>query len=125
MDYADDVYEKELIQELKTVLNIFILFLTLPIFWALYNAKEAYFKPQTLNTDCNAGFFIINRPMMWSTINPFLVLCLVPIFSKILYPNLADCYIMTKPLTRIIVGMFLTAVAFIIAGGLQLVLQVT
>lgn len=125
MDYADDVYEKTFIYEIKTVLNIFVLFLPLTVFWAVYKLQIIYWESQHLNTDCGVGFLVLNKPLMIQCISPIITIFLIPIFSKILYPNLADCYIMIRPLTRIIVGMFLVAVALIVAGGLEMVLQVS
>lgn len=49
---------------------------------------------------------------------------LIPIFDSFVYPLLAKCNILTKPLTRIFAGGVLAGVAFLISGFLELRLEV-
>lgn len=123
MDYADDEYETDFIYAIKTVLNIFVLYIPLPVFWALYDQQGSRWTFQAAHMKGDIGFMTI-KPDQIQVANPIIILCLVPLFDQVIYPALAKCNIMTKPLTRITVGLFLAAVSFIVAGGLELILEV-
>ena len=57
------------------------------------------------------------------TLNPILILTLVPIFDLIIYPVLAKCNLLVKPLQRITVGLFVTVLSFTISGLLEIHIQ--
>jgi len=48
LDHAEDEFDVKLIGEIKLVLNIFTMFVTVPIFWALYDQKVS-----VSNSDCS------------------------------------------------------------------------
>jgi hypothetical protein len=64
-------------------------------------------------------------PDQMQMLNPALILVLLPIFNLGLYPLLRRCGVPTRPLQRMAVGLFLTAVAFVIAGCLELEVRKT
>lgn len=39
LDYASDKYDKQLIADVKQVLSVIIVFIPLPVFWALYEQQ--------------------------------------------------------------------------------------
>jgi hypothetical protein len=47
LDYASDKYDKQLISDVKRVLSVLVLFIPVPIFWAL-------FEQQVFSTNCTA-----------------------------------------------------------------------
>ena len=59
-------------------------------------------------------------PEQMLLLSPLLSLILIPTMDKIIYPLLAQVNILTSPLPRIASGGFLVALAFCMAGALQL-----
>ena len=52
-----------------------------------------------------------------------MVLLLIPTFNYIIYPLLAKCNLLTKPLQKMSLGMFISASAFVASGLLQLAVE--
>ena len=64
------------------------------------------------------------KPDQVQVLNPALILLFIPLFDNLLYPLLAKCNFLKKPLQRLTVGGILAGVAFIISGVLELELEV-
>lgn len=64
------------------------------------------------------------KPDQMQVINPLLILVFIPIFQTIIYPLLAKCNLLKKPLQRLGVGGVLAAISFIISAIVELQLQV-
>lgn len=63
-------------------------------------------------------------PDQMQVVNPLLILAFIPLFDSCIYPLLAKCHLLKKPLQRLTVGMLLAAVAFSISAILELQLEV-
>uniref|UniRef100_A0A8C6U4W4 Solute carrier family 15 member 2 n=1 Tax=Neogobius melanostomus TaxID=47308 RepID=A0A8C6U4W4_9GOBI len=66
LDWAEDKYSKRLIQEIKMVLRVLVLYIPLPMFWALFDQQM---------------------------LNALMILIFVPIFDLIIYPLFGCCKI--------------------------------
>ncbi|KAF0046263.1 hypothetical protein F2P81_002792 [Scophthalmus maximus] len=75
MDWAEDKYDKLLIAQVKMVLKVLFLYIPLPMFWALFDQQ---------------GVLII-QPDQMQTVNPILILILVPIVDSLIYPLISKC----------------------------------
>lgn len=64
-------------------------------------------------------------PDQMQVINPAIVLVLIPLFEKVLYPLLTKMNILENPLHRMAIGGIIAGVAFLAAGILELVLEKT
>lgn len=53
-------------------------------------------------------------------LNPILIVLLVPIFSKFVYPTIESRFGRFRLLDRMLVGMFLSVIAFIVVGIIQI-----
>jgi len=119
LDAAKETYEEELVDEIKFltgVNGILLLFTPIILFWSLFDQTGTTWTYQAklmygLKAD-QVQFF-----------NPALILTLIPIFEFIIYPTLAKFNLLVRPLQRMTVGMFLAALAFLISGILELVIQ--
>uniref|UniRef100_A0A3Q3VTC4 Uncharacterized protein n=1 Tax=Mola mola TaxID=94237 RepID=A0A3Q3VTC4_MOLML len=114
MDWADEKYDKLLIAQVKMVLKVLFLYIPLPMFWALFDQQV--------------------RHLYWShfycflsldTVNPILILILVPIMDSLIYPLIKKCKLNFTSLKRMTVGMLLAALAFVAAGLLQIEIEKT
>jgi len=119
LDPAKESYEVELVDEIKFltgVNGILLLFTPIILFWSLHSQIMTTWSSQANHM---AGL----KPTQSLVINSVLILILIPIFELFIYPKLAKCGILVKPLERMSVGMFLAAFSFMISGILDLMLE--
>ncbi|XP_067145375.1 solute carrier family 15 member 2-like isoform X2 [Centruroides vittatus] len=119
LDYADDVYDTKTISDAKTCLSLLPLFLPLPVFWALFDQQGSTWTLQATELDTSVGGYRLN-PDQLQAANPLLIVLFVPLFESAVYPLLDGCGWLTRPLQRMTVGGVLTALSFVLAGFLQL-----
>lgn len=124
LDYADQKYGKQLVSDIKCLLKILLLYIPLPIFWALFDqqASRWTFQAADMNGEIFGDYTI--KPDQMQVLNPFIVVVCIPLFSFVVYPALAKIGI-RKPLQKMVLGMALCGLAFAISGLLQLRLQPT
>lgn len=64
-------------------------------------------------------------PDQMQIINPVIVLILIPVFEKSLYPWWDKIGIFRTPLQKMIIGGFIASISFVAAGIVELKLQVS
>ncbi|KAM4711438.1 solute carrier family 15 member 1b [Anableps anableps] len=124
MDWAEEKYDKLLIAQVKMVLKVLFLYIPLPMFWALFDQQGSRWTLQATTMDGNFGLMVI-QPDQMQTVNPILILIMVPVMDFIIYPLIAKCKLNFTPLRRMTVGMFLAALAFVAAALVQLQIDAT
>uniref|UniRef100_A0A3P9MPA4 Solute carrier family 15 member 1 n=1 Tax=Oryzias latipes TaxID=8090 RepID=A0A3P9MPA4_ORYLA len=124
MDWADEKYDKLLIAQVKMVLKVLFLYIPLPMFWALFDQQGSRWTLQATTMDGDFGALTI-QPDQMQTVNPILILILVPIMDSLIYPLISKCKLNFTPLRRITVGMFFAAMAFVAAAVVQLQIDKT
>lgn len=122
MDYAEDKYGKKLVEDIKATLRVLLLYIPLPVFWALFDQQGSGWTFQARRMDGDLGFYTI-LPEQMQIVNPLLILIFIPLFEYIIYPLLTKCNVLTKPLHRIVCGGLLAAVAFFISAGISLAIE--
>uniref|UniRef100_A0A8C6KY10 Solute carrier family 15 member 1 n=1 Tax=Nothobranchius furzeri TaxID=105023 RepID=A0A8C6KY10_NOTFU len=120
MDWAEEKYDKLLIAQVKMVLKVLFLYLPLPMFWTLFDQKNIPGSRWTLQATTMNGPHLSHSLSSHQTVNPILILVLVPIMDSIVYPLISKCKLNFTPLRRMTVGMFFAAVAFVAAALVQL-----
>uniref|UniRef100_UPI003AAAC2DD solute carrier family 15 member 1 n=1 Tax=Centroberyx gerrardi TaxID=166262 RepID=UPI003AAAC2DD len=124
MDWAEDKYDKLLIAQIKMVLKVLFLYIPLPMFWTLFDQKGSRWTLQATTMDGTFGQLVI-QPDQMQTVNPILILTLVPIMDSVIYPLIRKCGLNFTPLKRMTVGMFLAAMAFVCAAVVQIEIDKT
>ena len=124
MDVGKAKYGDELVEDVKSLLRVLVLFLPVPIWWTLFDQTGSRWTFQATRMDGTLGASYI-KPDQMQVINPILILILLPIFDKIIYPLCAKCNFLKKPLQRMVVGGLICAASFVISGVLELELQKT
>uniref|UniRef100_A0AAQ5XL56 Solute carrier family 15 member 1a n=1 Tax=Amphiprion ocellaris TaxID=80972 RepID=A0AAQ5XL56_AMPOC len=124
MDWAEEKYDKLLIAQIKMVLKVLFLYIPLPMFWTLFDQKGSRWTLQATTMDGNFGALVI-QPDQMQTVNPILILTLVPIMDIFIYPLIQKCGLNFTPLKRMTVGMFLAAIAFVCAALVQIEIDKT
>ncbi|XP_040913036.1 solute carrier family 15 member 1 [Toxotes jaculatrix] len=124
MDWAEEKYDKLLIAQIKMVLKVLFLYIPLPMFWTLFDQKGSRWTLQATTMDGNFGQLVI-QPDQMQTVNPILILTLVPIMDSVVYPLIQKCGLNFTPLKRMTVGMLLAAIAFVCAALVQIQIDKT
>ena len=55
MDWAGDVYDAQLIQDIKALCKVLFMFLPLPVFWTLFDQQGSRWVLQAGQMDGDAG----------------------------------------------------------------------
>lgn len=124
MDWAKEKYDELLIAQVKMVLKVLFLYIPLPMFWALFDQQGSRWTLQATTMDGNFGAIQI-QPDQMQTVNPILIIILVPVVDIVLYPLIKKCNLDFTPLKKITVGMFLAAMAFVVAAIVQIEIDKT
>jgi len=125
MDLAKDKYEPQLVEDVKCVLRVLVLYLPLPVWWALFDQTGSRWTFQATRMNGVVGSAGTIKPDQMQVINPLLILFLLPLFDKLIYPAFAKCNMLVKPLQRMTVGGILTACSFFISGFLEIEMMKT
>ncbi|XP_025836565.1 peptide transporter family 1 isoform X2 [Agrilus planipennis] len=124
LDYAKEKYDSQLIQDIKDTLRVLVLFLPLPVFWALYDQQGTGWTFMARRMDGYIGFYTI-LPDQMQVVNSILILGFIPLFDYVIYPALDKCRILTKPLQRLTTGGIFAAAAFAISAVIALFIEQT
>ncbi|XP_070570104.1 solute carrier family 15 member 2-like isoform X1 [Ptychodera flava] len=124
LDYASDKYDAQLIKDTKILLHVLIMYIPLPVFWALFDQQGSRWTLQATQMNGNLGSFAI-KPDQMQVLNPLLILLLIPIFDSIIYPCLRYCKIRCTHLQRMSWGMLFASVAFVCSALVQLAVNET
>ncbi|KAJ8012348.1 hypothetical protein DPEC_G00041770 [Dallia pectoralis] len=112
LDWAEEKYPKRLIHEIKMVLRVLMLYIPLPMFWALFDQQGSRWTLQATRMNMAFGSTFILKPDQMQMLNALLILLFVPIFDVVVYPLIGLCRINLTPLKKMSVGMILAALAF-------------
>ncbi|XP_042587574.1 solute carrier family 15 member 2 [Cyprinus carpio] len=120
LDWAEEKYPKRLIQEIKMVFRVLVLYIPLPMFWALFDQQGSRWTLQAtrMNMDFGGGFII--KPDQMQMLNALLILVFIPIFDMGVYPLIGLCRIKLTPLKKMAAGMILAALAFCAATVVEI-----
>uniref|UniRef100_A0AC34Q9Q8 Uncharacterized protein n=1 Tax=Panagrolaimus sp. JU765 TaxID=591449 RepID=A0AC34Q9Q8_9BILA len=123
VDYASPKYSDSLITGVKSLLAVSLLFVPVVFFWALFDQQGSTWVLQASQMDGRVGPFTI-LPDQMNTFNPLIILIMVPIFEAFIYP-FTRRFVEITPLRKMAAGGVLAALAFVMAGFLQLKINST
>jgi POT family proton-dependent oligopeptide transporter len=123
LDVARAKYSAEEVEAAKAAASIFKVFITVSIFWALYDQNGSSWVLQAEKMDRNILGMHLEASQI-QAINPILVMILIPFFSYVIYPLVDKLGFKTTPLRKMTAGMMLAAFSFMIVGGIQAALDV-
>lgn len=122
LDHAEPDYDRQFISDVKDVTRVIWIFLPLPVFWALYDQQGSRWTLQAAQMNGDLGNWIIG-PDLIQVLNPLLIIIMVPLLESLFFPCLNKIGIPFRPLQRMGWGMILAASSFVIAAGLQAVID--
>ncbi|CAG2219222.1 PEPT1 [Mytilus edulis] len=120
LDHSIGLFEADFVEEVKRLLKVLIICVPLPLYWALGDQQGSRWTLQAEQLDGSMGPLGRIKPDQLQALNPILILGLIPLFEKLIYPCLDKCKVPNRPLQRMVAGMFLSVIAFVMAGFVQL-----
>lgn len=101
---------------LKALGKLFIIYVFIAMFWALFDQQGSAWVLQAQRMD--RQFIIEWDPSQAQWLNPALVLLFIPLFTRVIYPAFDRFWPLT-PLRKISIGLFLTVPAFLLPAWLE------
>ncbi|XP_045463318.1 solute carrier family 15 member 1-like [Harmonia axyridis] len=124
LDYAQEKYNRKLIDDMKIVFSVLFLFLPVPLFWSLFDQQGSRWTFQASHMNGKVlGLEIV--PDQMQVINPAMVLLMIPIMDTCLKPLFTVCPVLQNNLNRMAIGGVAASFAFFSAGILETVLEKT
>uniref|UniRef100_A0A4W4GMV8 Solute carrier family 15 member 2 n=1 Tax=Electrophorus electricus TaxID=8005 RepID=A0A4W4GMV8_ELEEL len=117
LDWAQEKYPKQLIQEIKMVLRVLALYIPLPMFWALFDQQGSRWTLQATRMNMD---FVSPLTFFGSMLNALMILLFIPVFDMGVYPLVSLCRVKLTPLRKMTAGMVLAALAFAAATVVEL-----
>ncbi|XP_048005679.1 peptide transporter family 1 isoform X1 [Leguminivora glycinivorella] len=124
LDHAQEKFGPALVEDVKGLLRVLVLFTPVPIFWALFDQQGSRWTFQADRMRQDIGNWELKADQM-QVLNPLLILIFIPIFQVAIYPFMTWCKLISKPLHKMIWGGLLAAAAFVISGIVELSLLPT
>eukprot|EP01132_Coremiostelium_polycephalum_P008258 gene8258-10148_t len=120
VDRSKIKFDKKLVDASKAALNVFLVFVPMPFFWAMYDQSSSRWTLMSSNMNLTLfGSFTI-QPEQIQTLNPLTVMIFIPVIEFCIYRPLRKLNINFKPLYRMCVGMWLAVITFILSMFVQL-----
>ncbi|WKY16620.1 hypothetical protein Q1695_001340 [Nippostrongylus brasiliensis] len=111
--------KKSFIDDVKSLLRVLIMFLPVPMFWALYDQQGSVWLIQGIQMDCRLSSTVLFLPDQVQTLNAVLILLFIPLFQIVIYPIVGKCITLT-PLRKMVAGGLLASLSFLVTGFVQL-----
>ncbi|KAF2359846.1 Proton-dependent oligopeptide transporter family [Trinorchestia longiramus] len=114
----------DLISDIKKTLRVLRTFTTYPLFWALFYQTSTGMVFQAKRLSNHIGSYRIPAELT-SSINPLLILILIPLFDLVVYPLLSKLQVLTSVASRMTTGMVFAVVSFVIYGLINMQVEQT
>lgn len=114
MEFMKEVFSAE---GLMTIGKLFIIFLFVAVFWALFDQTGSSWVLQAEDLDRN-WLGVHWLPSQIQAINPVMIITLVPLFSYVVYPAIDKVFTLT-PLRKIAIGLFVMVPGFAMVSFVQ------
>lgn len=123
LDYAVEKHGQQLVNEVKVLLNVLVLYIPLPVFWSLFDQQGSRWTFQATRMMGFIGSYEI-KPDQMQVVNPLLILVFIPLYDVLFYPLLSKIGV-RRPLQKLTLGGILAGVAFLSSAIVELQLEKT
>lgn len=110
-----------MVDDVKALMKILLLYVPLPLFWALQDQQGSRWTFQAARMTGEVGSFTI-KPDQMQVVNPLLIIVFIPLWDVLVYPLLHRCGI-RRPLQKMTLGMVMAGLAFFISAIVELQLE--
>lgn len=120
---VEDVISRETVfrnqlKDAAQALHVLPIMAMFPIFWCLYDQQGSVWTLQASRMDLSLFGWNI-QPEQMTLINPMEIMVFIPLFDRVVYPALQSWRINIHPLRRMVWGMVLSAVSFVLSGFVE------
>lgn len=122
IDRAYPKYDHAFIEDCKALFKILSVFAPVCLFWALYDQQGSRWTYQAMMMNPTVrifGFRFSIKPEQMGLVNAVLILVMIPLFDSVIYPACNAIGFKMRPLSRMMWGMILGGLSFILAAILQ------
>jgi proton-dependent oligopeptide transporter, POT family len=125
LERARGAHPAEAVEGVRAVLRILIVFALVTPFWSLFDQKASTWILQgdAMVMPHEAWWWpswLVQKPAQMQALNPLLVMLLIPFNNLVLYPALRRLGFEPTALRRMGFGMFMSGLAWVAAGVIQL-----
>jgi POT family proton-dependent oligopeptide transporter len=106
----------------KAALRVGKIFLTVSVFWALFDQSGSSWVLQAQEMNLNFLGMTLD-PSQLQALNPIMVMALIPIFGLGIYPFFEKRGVKVTPLRKMATGMYVAALSFVIVAVMQMFLD--
>jgi len=118
----EELYGAKKVAETKQLFRVLAVFIPFPFFWALFEQQGSRWIVQAKRMNGALGSITI-KPDQMQVFNPLLILCLIPVFETVVYPMMKKLGLPTGATFRMVAGMVLVALSFVICGFVELSME--
>lgn len=123
LDYAEEKCGKQIVADTKILLKVMVLYIPVPLFWALYDQQGSRWTFQATRMVGDIGFYEV-LPDQMQLVNPVLILFFIPVYEMVFYPFLSLLGI-RRPLQKLALGGIFAGIAFLISAAVEYKLEQT
>jgi POT family proton-dependent oligopeptide transporter len=117
-DVALAKYSSEDVDGAKAVASIIKVFITVSVFWALFDQSGSSWVLQGEAMDLNVLGMHVEASQV-QALNPIMVMLLIPVFTSFIYPTIEKLGFKMTALRKMSIGMVLAGFSFLIVGICQ------
>lgn len=121
-DVARARFTQEEVEAAEAAAGVFKVFVTVSIFWSLYDQYGSSLVLQAQSMDRRVLGVTLESSQI-SAVNPVLIMLLIPAFSGWIYPRIEALGVSLTALRKMSAGMVLAAVSFVFVGFTQAALD--
>eukprot|EP01113_Clastostelium_recurvatum_P002031 TRINITY_DN10848_c0_g1_i2.p1 TRINITY_DN10848_c0_g1~~TRINITY_DN10848_c0_g1_i2.p1 ORF type:complete len:503 (+),score=93.92 TRINITY_DN10848_c0_g1_i2:194-1510(+) len=122
LDPARLTHPAQDVDDVRRALNVMLVFVPMPFFWAVFFQTNSLWIFQATNTNLKIGGLVLPAAAI-SSLNPVLDVLLIPVFSNVVYPLCARFGRPLGPLARMSLGFLCTALAAVAAALVQMAIN--
>jgi len=111
-------FSKADVEGAQAAFDVFKVFLTVSVFWALFDQNGSSWVLQAQQMDLNLFGMQLEASQV-QAINPILVMLMVPLFNFGLYPLIERMGLKLTPLRKMSAGMLIAALSFVAVAIIQ------
>ena len=119
LENARGRHPDEAVEGVRTVLRVLVLFFLVTPFWSLFDQKASTWVLQA-DAMTKPSWF---QSSQMQALNPLLVMLLIPFNNLVLYPTLKRFGLEMTALRRMTAGIAFSGLAWIVVGGMQVMLD--
>lgn len=121
-DAARGKFKPADVEAAQAAANVFKVFATVSIFWALFDQHGSSWVLQAKQMDLNVMGVKFEASQI-AALNPIMVMGLIPLFGYWIYPSIERLGFKMTPLRRMSAGMVIAALSFVAVGLMQVPLD--